>query len=466
MQESFSSARAEGVAAYMGIDWADQKHDVTLRAASEPTKVEHQRIAHQPDALMEWLAELQQRFAGKGKILVCLEQSRGALIYHLMDYDFLELYPVNPSQLASFGETFSPGGAKDDQPDAELLCELLYCHRDRLKVWKPEDELTRKLAFLNEGRRKAVDQRTQLANEIKSQLKVYFPLALQVLDHDTSRALAADLLLQWPALDSLQKQSAHKLRKFFYAHNCRNEQKLLERLELIKVAQPLTRDRAVIEAAVLRVQLLAQQLKSLLPYISRYEKQIAELFDSHPDSFLFQDLPGAGPALGPRLLTAFGTDRRRFKDASELCALSGTAPVRRASGKKTAKNASVHFRRACPKFLRQSFHEFALHSIRSCSWAKSLYHSLRDRGKGHHAAVRAVSFKWIRILFACWKQRIPMTKSVISKPYAPAVQPTLKPTAESSPSREQNSLVKNVDGPPQISRIKYTACLTPLPTLK
>jgi hypothetical protein len=67
----------------------------------------------------------------------------------------------------------------------------------------------------------------------------------------------------------------------------------------------------------------------------------------------------------------------------------------------------VHFRRACPKFLRQSFHEFALHSIRSCFWAKSLYHSLRDRGKGHHAAVRAVSFKWIRILFACWKQRIP-----------------------------------------------------------
>ena len=129
----------------------------------------------------------------------------------------LPLYPVNPSQLASFRETFSPGGAKDDQPDAELLWELLYCHRDRLKAWKPDDELTRKLAFLNEGRRKAVDQRTQLANEIKSRLKVYFPLALQVLDNDTSTALAADLLLQWPTLDGLQKQSAHKLRKFFYA---------------------------------------------------------------------------------------------------------------------------------------------------------------------------------------------------------------------------------------------------------
>src|SRR5262245_27231879 len=225
MQESSLSAPAEGVAAYVGMDWAVQKHDVILRAASEPAKVEYRRLAQQPEALMEWVAELQQRFAGKGKILVALEQSRGALIYHLMGYEFLELYPINPSQLASYRETFSPSGAKDDRPDAELLCELLCCHCDRLKAWKADCELTRKLAFFNEGRRKAVDQRTQLANEIKSQLKVYFPLALQVLDNDCSTALAADLLLQYSSLESLQKQSAHKLRRFFYAHNCRQEKK-------------------------------------------------------------------------------------------------------------------------------------------------------------------------------------------------------------------------------------------------
>ena len=407
MQEPSKAASAAGVAAYVGIDWADQKHDVTLRAAAEPAKVEHQRVAHELDALMEWVGQLHQRFAGKGKVLICLEQSRGALIYHLMGYDFVELYPINPGQLASYRETFSPGGAKDDRPDSELICELLYFHRERLKAWKPDDELTRKLAFLNEGRRKAVDQRTELANEIKSQLKVYFPLALQILGHDTTTMLAADLLLQWPTLESLQKQSAHKLRKFFYAHNFRMESKLLERFALIKAAQPLTRDLAVIEPAALRVRLLAQQLKGLLPYIALYEKQIAELFDAHPDSFLYRDLPGAGAALGPRLLTAFGTDRDRFDKPTELLSLSGVAPVRRASGKKTGKKASVHFRQACPKFLRQSFHEFGACSIRYCPWAKACYETQRARGKGHHAAVRAVTFKWIRILFACWKQRQP-----------------------------------------------------------
>jgi hypothetical protein len=101
MQESTSTASAEGVAAYVGIDWADQKHAVALRSADEPAKVEHRLIAHEPEALMDWVGELQQRFGAKGKVLICLEQSRGALIYHLMGYEFLELYPGH-GQLAVF----------------------------------------------------------------------------------------------------------------------------------------------------------------------------------------------------------------------------------------------------------------------------------------------------------------------------------------------------------------------------
>src|SRR3954453_10095931 len=88
--------------------------------------------------------------------------------------------------------------------------------------------------------------------------KLYFPLALQVLDNDTSSALAADLLLQWPTLERLQKASPHKLRKFFYGHTSRQEQKLLERLRLIQEAKPLISDLAVIEPAVLRLQMLAR----------------------------------------------------------------------------------------------------------------------------------------------------------------------------------------------------------------
>jgi Transposase IS116/IS110/IS902 family len=78
---------------------------------------------------------------------------------------------------------------------------------------------------------------------------------------------------------------------------------------------------------------------------------------------------------------------------------SGIAPVMERSGKKQW----VHFRVACAKFLRQSFHEWAGHSIAYSVWARSYYQQLRSRGKGHHAAVRALAFKWIRVVFRCWK---------------------------------------------------------------
>jgi transposase len=406
-----SIATTETVTAYIGIDWADQKHAIALRSAAEPNKIEHQLTEQKPEALMEWIGGLEQRFGTQGKIRVCLEQSRGALIYHLMSYDFFELYPVNPLQLARYRESFSPGGAKDDRPDSELLCELLYCHGDRLRALKPDSVLGRKLNFFNEGRRQAVDQCHRLSNAIKSQLKVYFPLALELLDQDTCTLLAADLLLRWPTLETIQKQSAHRLRKFFYGHNCRGEQRMLKRLELVQKAKPLTQDPAVIEPAVLRVQMLARQLKNLLPDIARYDQKIAHLFEAHPDRVLFENLPGAGKVLAPRLASAFGSVPERWQSALEIATLSGIAPVRRASGmrsgKKGQRKASIHFRQGCPKFLRQSFHEFAGCSIRYCCWAKTHYDGQRARGKGHHAAVRSVAFKWIRVLFACWKQHTP-----------------------------------------------------------
>jgi hypothetical protein len=67
----------------------------------------------------------------------------------------------------------------------------------------------------------------------------------------------------------------------------------------------------------------------------------------------------------------------------------------------------IHFRWACPKFLRQTFHEWAGHSIAQSRWAKAYYDAQIAKNKGHHAAVRALAFKWQRILFRCWKDHQP-----------------------------------------------------------
>lgn len=427
---SADNPKQRSIAAFVGIDWADQKHDIALRANSSQAKLEHSQIESQPEALSDWVLQMRERFGSEGKILICLEQSRGALIHFLMGYDCFELYPINPKQLDNYRKAFRPSGAKDDPSDGQLLCQFVSLHHEQLRPWRPDDEQTRKLGLLCEKRRQAVDARTALSNQLKSELKAFFPLALSVLDNDVTTILAADFLLKWPNFESLKKASVHQLRRFFYGHQCRNEQKIQARIERIKAAQPLTQDSAIIEAGSLTVAMLAQQLKALAPYIARYEAQIAQLFAQHPDSNLFNNLPGAGEELAPRLLSAFGTDRQRFSSSLQAVTFFGIAPVTQRSG----KSSWVHFRWACPKFLRQTFHEFAHHSVHFCPWAKAFYQQQRARGKKHHAAVRALAYKWIRILFRCWKTH---------KPYDPQIYLTAL-AQRSSPLKAENNSSENI----------------------
>jgi hypothetical protein len=102
-------------AAYVGVDWADSKHDFCLQAADSDRR-EPGVVAHTPEAIVEWAGTLRCRFAGP--IAVCLEISKGPLINALQRYDFFVIFPVNPSMLAKYREAFTPSGAKDDPTDA------------------------------------------------------------------------------------------------------------------------------------------------------------------------------------------------------------------------------------------------------------------------------------------------------------------------------------------------------------
>jgi hypothetical protein len=133
-------------AALIGIDWSDRKHDVCLVDAASGRR-ELTVVAHTPEALNEWARALRARF-GEEKVAVCMEQSRGSLIYALLKYDFLVLYPINPQMLSRFREAFTPSRAKDDPTDAAYLVELLIHHRERLKAWTPSDEKTRTLQLI------------------------------------------------------------------------------------------------------------------------------------------------------------------------------------------------------------------------------------------------------------------------------------------------------------------------------
>jgi transposase len=210
-----------------------------------------------------------------------------------------------------------------------------------------------------------------------------------LLEGDCQSLLAADVLSKWPDLASLQRAGAATIRRFFHATNHRRMDRIEPLLAKLKTARALTTDEAVIIPSALVLRTLAAQLRALLPFLAQYDKVLRATFDQHPDADLFRSVPGAGEAMAPRLLTAFGSDRARFANAEAVSSFSGIAPVTKSSG----KSFTHRLRYACAKFLRQSFHEFAAASIPHCAWAKAFYDSQRARNKGHHTAVRALAYK-------------------------------------------------------------------------
>jgi len=295
-------------AAFIGIDWSDKKHDVYLVEAATGRK-EFSIIKHSPQALNDWALQLRSRFAGQ-KLAVCLEQSRGPLIFALLKYDFLVLFPVHPKTLSSYREAFSPSRAKDDPTDAEYQVELVMQHRDRLKPWRPDDEKTRTLQYLVEYRRRLVNDRTRLSNRLTAALKAYFP---QLLDWfpDIRTRLVCEFLRRWPELAVVKRARPATLAQFLRAHHSTRQQTNQQRLTAIRESLPLMTDRAVINASKLLVQALAAQMQATLSAIKEFDHAIAQLCAEHQDFHLFSALPGAGLVYAARLLAAFGSDRER-----------------------------------------------------------------------------------------------------------------------------------------------------------
>jgi transposase len=406
-------------AAFVGIDWADRKHDVCLWVP-DAVKPEQSVLDHRPVAIDAWARQLRERFGGR-PIAVCLELAQGPIVAALLEYDFFVIFPVNPSTLARYRKAFSPSGAKDDPADALVALEILLRHRDKLSPLRLESGAMRSLRQLVQARRDLVQDRVRLTNRLTSALKAHYPQVLEWF-RDKHTAVFTDFIERWPTLRDVQRARRETLVAFFRSHNVRQHTAIQRRLEAIGSERALTSDPAIIEPARMLAEALVPQLRALVAAIERFDAEIARLCASLPDHRLFEALPGAGSVFAPRLLAAFGECRERYPDAAALQKYAGVAPVVERSGNK----CWVHWRYSCPTFLRQTFVEWAAETIPRSFWARAFYQSHRANGASHPAAVRALAFKWIRILYRCWVDRIPYDEarylSALQKRNAPLLR--------------------------------------------
>ena len=351
--------------------------------------------------LHEWVAQLQQRF-GSGKIAVALEQRKGAVIHALLTYKLLRALSDQSQGPGAVSEDIRPAGPKMTRsipscgwtswsvtgtscaPGCPTPSRVGRCRRsvNNAGTWSNE--------------------RVALTNRLTSLLKRAFPQALAWVG-DLASMQACDFLTRWPTLGAVQRARPRTIRKFYRAHNCRKADVIEARLAAIASARPLTTDAAVVEPLSLSVQASADAVAladrrqpDLRP---PHRGGVCRAWRSRPLHELSRRRRCLCAAIGRRLWVRQFPMALRRRTAGAL----GHRTRHRTSG----KTIWVHRRLACPKFVKQTFHEFADQSIRFCRWAHASYDQQRARGNNHHAALRALAYKWIRILFRCWKERRP-----------------------------------------------------------
>lgn len=374
-----------------GIDWSDSTLDFELLGEDGMILTEG---AVTPN--VEGMAELYTRLEQHGppdQIAIAIEATHGPWVQALLDRGY-PVYPINPSSADHFRRALSAAGDKSDSIDKHVLATMLRSCHHQLRPLRPDDPAVVALRIACQDRLRLVEERTAKFSELLAALKTYYPAVLGLFGNLESR-IALSFLLKFPTQQQYQSLKPKHLKNWLRSQKYPRSERLEEMMaHLVRPVLPVAEHLQ--EAKADRIVYLARCLLELTEEIAKRDDQIGGQYAQLPESDWISSLPGAGPTLGPALLACIGRDPTRFADAGEAQAFMGTAPVTKASG----KSRVVHMRWACWKFGRRTLQLFAEQSRRYGGWAAELYQRQRASGHGHHAALRALAHRWLKIILA------------------------------------------------------------------
>lgn len=379
---------------YVGIDWADDKHDIMVldEAGQQVGKCQ---VQHTVEGLGE-LSDFLQAISGperKAELACIVETNHGLLISALLEAGFA-VYPVNPNTI---DRRRSASGAKTDQIDAYLLAKVGRADFADLRRLKPDSPVIAELKALTRDQDSLIQSQTRLVNQITACLKAYYPVALQLFSK-IQQPSTLTFLQTYPTPQAARAASLLQIEQTLRQGHHSNPRQVAATIYETLQQPHLQADEITTRTKSRLLLTLVNQLRPVVESIAEYDKAITDLFLTHADSELFSSLPRAGKRLAPRLLAEIGDDRSRYSHAASLQALAGTSPVLFQSG----TYAKAHRRYACIKPLRNALQQFAWQSTLAEPWALEYYQRKRKEGKSHTVAVRALANVWARVIYAMW----------------------------------------------------------------
>jgi transposase len=379
----------------VSLDRSDKTVAIALLDVASGDFLDEQDLSSAPEAMDAWWRSLRHDHPD-ARIAVAFEQPAPNLVAFFAARKPEVIYALNPSATFSYRNALTVSHARNDQSDARAQALFIAHAHTKLRAWTPPPAQVEQLERLTLNRRKLVNQRTGLTNRLQATLKRYYPQALNLLHEHIWRPMNLAFLRRWPQPEKLRRTPLSRLRAFYLKHNSRSEQRWQARTAAIKDIVLLGEPNPADELEML---VLLDQIEVLNKAIATHERAIATVFkDQGEAAERIAALPGAGPIYAPRMFTALARHMPNCEGPEQLAAALGVAPVTDQSG----KMRKVYRRLRCDTFTRQTFVEWAKESWKHSIWAEAFYRQREEKGCGFHATMRALAYKWIRILWRCW----------------------------------------------------------------
>ncbi len=380
---------------YVGIDWADAGYQIVI-VNNEVEDVGTFKVEKSANGFNKFLEKLRAREAEREELLMGIETKNDAIVDFLLSQGY-RLYLIHPNKMKGFRSRYTSGKKKDDVFDAYVIANVVRTDRKVLELINPKADSIKRIGFLYRQRHKAKKDETRLKNRLTITLKEYYPAFLNFFS-DISCPTALALLEEYPTFKQISELSLEEITEFLRSQSYYSSDGAEKIYKAIQEKQ-IAISSAIIESRRILAVNLARRLRYLLEEINGYEKCLDKEFETEDDSEIFMSLPGSKTTTSAGFMTIFGKDRERYHHTCELNALTGISPITITSG----NYKSIQFRTGCNSLFRHIVTQFAYTSKNNSIWAKSYYNKKIKEGKTHRHALRCLAERWMKIIFAMWK---------------------------------------------------------------
>jgi transposase len=384
---------------FMGIDWAEQHHDLCL-LDTEGRILAQRQIPDGLEGVALLHGLLAEHIERPAEAVVGIEIDRGLLVSALLAAGY-QVYAINPLAASRYRERHVTSRAKSDRGDAKMLADLVRTDRHNHRPVEPDSDLLEAIKVLARTHQSLIWTRQRLLNQLRSTLREFYPGALAAFDElDHPDALAVLAVAPGPELGRRLSRSriASVLRR---GGRQRNLDRRAGEIRAALRTPQLAAAPLVADAYATSVAALAMVITGLSDQVAAVEATLVDRFERHPDAAILRSQPGLGPILGARVLAEFGDAPNRYADAKARRNYAGTSPITRASGTSRVVMARV----ARNRRLFDACYRWSL-GAQACSPGAHAYFDAHDPGpRTSKAARRKLANKLVGILHGCLTHR-------------------------------------------------------------